>query len=167
MEAKKTKVIPFLATLIAVLLLPVLALAADEVQQVWWQVLVSELLKVFVIIAVPVLSTLVAVLLKRWGVKIETEQVEKLAAAAAGWAEQKALEALKEGKPKSSGAEKMKTALDFAEKMVDQYGLKKKAIGKLSELIEAHLGKEQVKAATTTNTAAMAAAKAPAPKPEG
>jgi len=134
-------------TAIMLLMLPVLALAADQVQQVWWQVLVSELLKVFVIIAVPVLSTLVAVLLRRWGVKIETEQVEKLAAAAAGWAEQKALEALKEGKPKSSGAEKMKTALDFAEKMVDQYGLKKKAIGKLSELIEAHLGKEQVKAA--------------------
>jgi uncharacterized membrane protein len=148
MKAKTevTKAIP-VVTVIALLLIPAVALAADEVQQVWWQVLVGELLKVFVLIAVPVLSTLVAVLLRRWGVKIETEQVEKLASAAAGWAEQKALEALKDGKPKTSGADKMKLAIDFANGAVEQYGLKKKAIGKLQELIEAQLGKEQVKAA--------------------
>jgi hypothetical protein len=146
METKTTKAIPVM-TAIMLLLIPAIALAADTVQQVWWQVMLGELLKVFVLIAIPVLSTLIAVLLRRWGVKIETEQIEKLAAAAAGWAEQKALEALKDGKPKTGGADKMKLAIDFANGAVEQYGLKKKAIGKLQELIESHLGKEQIKAA--------------------
>lgn len=153
----KTKAIS-VVTFLLVLLLPALALAADEVQQQWWQTMLAELLKVFVLIAVPVLSTLVGVLLRRWGVKVQTEQIEKLASAAAGWAEQKALEALKDGKPKTSGADKMKLAIDFANGAVEQYGLKKKAIGKLQELIEAQLGKEQVKAAAAATNGSSAPA---------
>lgn len=138
---------------IMMLMFSAIAFAAPAVpveivaQQVWWQTLLSELLKVFVLIAVPVLTALIVILLKRGGMKIDSEQIEKLAGAAAGWAEQKALEALKDGKPKTSGADKMKLAIDFANGAVGQYGLKKKAIGKLQELIESHLGKEQIKVA--------------------
>lgn len=108
--------------------------AAD--QQVFWQVLLSELLKVFLVIFVPVLSTLVVSLLRRWKVNIEYQQVASIAEKAAGWAEHKALAALKEGKPKTPGAEKMKLALDFANGLAAQYKLPSKATTKLQELIE-------------------------------
>lgn len=127
-----------------VLLTPSVALAAD--QQQWWQVLLSELIKLAMLVVVPVLSTLASVLMHRWGLKVQTEQIEKLAAAAAGWAEQKAAKALKEGAPKARGAQKMKDALVFARENLAKYGLTKKAISKLEHLIEAHLGKEKIKA---------------------
>ena len=126
---------------------PALALAGDE-KQLWWQVLVTELIKLFVLVAVPVLSSLTVVLLKRWGIKVESEQVEKLAGAAAGFAEQKAIARLGQGQPRTSGAQKMKDAIDFGRRNLDQYGLPARAIAKLEDLIEAHLGKERVKEKT-------------------
>lgn len=122
-------------------------------QQGWWQVLLAELLKLFLVIFVPVLSTLIVSLLKRWKINVEFEQVNSIATKAAGWAEQKALSALKEGKEKTSGAEKMKLALDFANGLANQYKLSAKATEKLQDLIESALGQEVVKA----NVAATAA----------
>lgn len=120
-----------------------LSLLAATTQD-WWQVLLADLLQAFVVIAVPVISTLVAVLLRRWKINLEADQVEKVAAKAAGWAEQKALSALKEGKPKTSAAEKMSLALDFGNEMVDKYKLKSSAVSKLEHLIEAHLGSKKL-----------------------
>lgn len=120
-----------------------LSLLAATTQD-WWQVLLADLLQAFVVIAVPVISTLVAVLLRRWKINLEADQVEKVAAKAAGWAEQKALSALKEGKPKTSAAEKMDLALNFGNELVEKYGLKRAAAEKLQDLIEAELGKKKL-----------------------
>lgn len=130
---------------------------AEPEKQVWWQVLLAELLKLFLVIFVPVLSTLIVTLLRRWKINVEFEQVNSIATKAAGWAEQKALAALKEGKEKTGGAEKMKMALDFANGMANQYKLSAKATEKLQDLIESSLGQEKVKAAAAVEAA---------PKPE-
>lgn len=122
------------------------ATAQAPEKQDWWQVLLAELLKLFLVIFVPVLSTLIVSLLKRWKINVEFEQVNSIATKAAGWAEQKALSALKEGKEKTSGAEKMKLALDFANGLANQYKLSAKATEKLQDLIESALGQEVVKA---------------------
>lgn len=121
-------------------------------KQEWWQVLLAELLKVFLVIFVPVLSTLIVSLLKRWKINVEYQQVNDIASKAAGWAEQKALAALKEGKEKTGGAEKMKLALDFANGLANQYKLSAKATEKLQDLIESALGQEQIKAAAAATS---------------
>lgn len=121
--------------------------AAEPEKQVWWQVLLAELLKLFLVIFVPVLSTVIVSLLRRWKINVEFDQVNSIATKAAGWAEQKALAALKEGNEKTGGAEKMKMALDFANGLANQYKLSAKATEKLQDLIESALGQEKVKAA--------------------
>jgi hypothetical protein len=135
---------------------PAAAEAPAPEKQEWWQVLLAELLKLFLVIFVPVLSTLIVSLLKRWKINVEFEQVNSIAAKAAGWAEQKALSALKEGKEKTSGADKMKLALDFANGLANQYKLSAKATEKLQDLIESALGQEVVKANVTTTAATTA-----------
>lgn len=127
--------------------------AADPTQsahQTWWQSLLSTLLDSFLVIAVPVLAAFATALLRRWGVKVEQEQVEKLAEQAAAFAEQKAKVALREGKPKTSGAEKMSMALDVGKKLAKQYKLSDKAIEGLEAMIEA-------KIATTSKSGAESA----------
>lgn len=131
---------------VVVVFYPIVALAKGEAEQSWWHVLVLEFIKVSLAIAVPVLSTLAAVLLQRWRIKIEAEQVEKLARGAAGFAEEKAAQAFKEGKPRSSGAEKMATAIQWSHQMAGQYGAKRWTIERLTNLIEAELGQKKVKA---------------------
>lgn len=127
---------------------PPAATPASQETQSWWQVLVSELISLIVIIFVPVLSTLVATLLRRWKINIEFDQVNSIAKKAAGWAEQKADSALKEGCVKTAGADKMKLAMNFANELADKYKLPAKATDKLQDLIEASLGREKIKVAS-------------------
>lgn len=124
--------------------------ASDK--QEWWQALLVEALKLFMTILVPILGVLSTTLLRRWKIDIELQQVQKIAKAAAGWAEQKALAALKDGKEKMAGAQKMKIAMDFAVGLVKQYKLPTKAVETLSDMIESHLGREKVKAAANAPT---------------
>lgn len=124
-------------------LLPATVFAADDKQQ-WWGVLLAFLIKAFVAIAVPVLTATIVALANRWKLKLEHDKVQTIAAAAVGFAEQKALNALKDGKDKTPGAEKLKLALDFANGLAEQYKLKQKAADKLSDLIEAALGKHNM-----------------------
>lgn len=131
-------------TFLALMLVSTTALAADVVQQAWWQVLIADLLQVFVAIAVPVLSTLVVVLARRWKMNLEFDKVNAIALKAAGWAEQKAYKALREGQPQSSSAEKLDTALEFAKDLANKYKLPAKATEKLEDLIEAALGEKKV-----------------------
>jgi len=112
--------------------------------QAWWQVLVAEITKVAVAIFTPVLGMLAFVLMRRWGLKIDLEKANSIASWATGYGEQKALNALKEGKEKTSGADKMKMALDFANGMANQYRLPKRASESLEKLIEANLGGKKV-----------------------
>jgi len=132
-----------LMVLMITLLVSLVAQAADPAQaahqQTWWQSFLSTLLDSFLVIAVPVIAAFVTALLRRWGIKVQQEQVEKLAEQAASFAEQKARVALREGKPKTSGAEKMSMALDVGKKLAKQYKLSDKAIEGLEALIEAKI----------------------------
>jgi len=119
---------------------------AAPLGQSWWMVLLAELLKAFTAIFVPVISFFVVTLLRRWKIKLEHEQVEKIAVSAAGWAEQKALVALKDGGKQTAGGEKMKMALDFANGLASQYKLKSKATTQLEALIESGLGAKKLDA---------------------
>lgn len=138
----------------AVMLTSFVALATDAVvEQAWWQTLISHLLQIVTTIFVPVLSVLAVVLAKRWGVSIELDTVDKILDKAVGFAEQKALNALKEGKPKSSSAEKLDWALTMARDMAKRYKLSVKATSKLQDLIEAKLGQKKLEAATPAEPA--------------
>lgn len=72
--------------------------ATTETQS-WWQNLLVSVIKIVGAIAVPVLSTLLIILLKRWNIKVEYEKVEFVAGKAKNYAEQFARNKLKEGKP--------------------------------------------------------------------
>lgn len=153
---------PFaLVIAILALLAPALALAADggvadsgaaaavvatatASTTVWWEVLLAHLLEATVAIAVPVLSTLAVVLLKRWNIKLKYETVYDLALKGAGWAEQQALKRLKDGVVTPS-AQKLDDALRFARDIAEQQKLPKKATDKLQDLIESALGAEKLK----------------------
>jgi|GEM_PF-3745620 len=134
----------YLVAIMTVLLTASTAFAAEVVQQQWWQALIVDLMQIFVAIAVPVLSTLAVVLARRWKLNLEFDKVNAIALKAAGWAEQKAYKALKEGQPQTSSAEKLDMALEFAKELTTKYGLSAKATEKLQDLIEAGLGEQKV-----------------------
>jgi len=134
-----------LAALLFALLAPLTAFAGETVaSQQWWETLLAHLLEAFVLIAVPVLSTLVIQLLKRWNIKLQYETVVDIAQKGAGWAEQIALKRLKDG-AQTPSAQKLDDALKFGRGIAEQQKLSKKAIEKLQELIEASLGGEKLK----------------------
>lgn len=119
------------------------AWAATDGTQVWWMLLLDHLLEAVVIIAVPVVSTLVVTLLNRWGLKVELEKIDAIVTKAVGFAEQKAKKALRDGLPRTASADKLDVALNFARDLSAKYKLSQKAIDKLSDLIEAKLGEEK------------------------
>lgn len=137
--------------------------AATSDKQSWWQVLLTELINLIVVIFVPVLSTLAVTLLRRWKINVEFEQVNNIASKAAGWAEQKARARFRDGKGTTQGAAKMQLALGFANELADKYKLPAKATEKLQDLIESSLGQEKVKALTKEKVKASVAAATPAP----
>jgi len=129
------------------LALPTTTLAAKAALvvagQAWWQTLLYTVIQLALAIFIPVLGVLVWSLLNRWGIKIEKEQVDKIAEQAADWAEHKAKVALKEDGKKTPGAEKMRLALDFAQQMANKYKLQEQAKDKLSKLIESAVAKKE------------------------
>lgn len=131
------RLIPF-SFAVAVTLWPAMAFAADK--QAWWQHLLFTLITTAGAIAVPVLTTLLVVLLRRWNVKVEYEKAEWIAKQGKNFAEQKARVALKEGQAVDS-SETSKSALEFSRSLAAGK-LAPWAAGKLSGLIEASLGED-------------------------
>lgn len=133
------KLVATILSFLAALVVPMLAFAAD--QQTLWQSALSDFIQAVVAVATPVLVTLAATLLHRWKISIERKTIDDIAHQAVGWAEQKALKALKEGAPKTPGAEKLDMALTFAAQMAEKAGVgKSKLVGTLEDLIESKLG---------------------------
>lgn len=135
------------AVLVAVLVIvacPFSAWAADTtVTQNWWQVLLVEIIRVAVAVAVPALSVLIVKLVSlasRSKLNLELQQVQRIAQAAVAWAEEKAYKALKAGQVPTSSAEKMKTALTFAGELAERYKVPQKAQDQIQQLIESALG---------------------------
>lgn len=136
----------WLITLLLTMLLPRLALAAPEVggAQNWWQVLLVEIIRTTLAIAVPVLSTLAYVLLRRVRLNIELEQLQRIATTAAGWAEQRAHQALVSGGALTPSAQKLSTAIAYGADLAQRYGLRQRAVLRLEGLIESKLGQQKL-----------------------
>lgn len=145
----------WLITLLLTMLLPRLALAAPDAgnAQAWWQVLLIETIKATLAIAVPVLSTLVYVLLRRTKLNIELEQLQRIAGTAAGWAEQRAHQALRAQGTPTPSAQKLATALAYGAELARRYGIRQKAVERLEGLIESKLGQQKLTAAPPKTTA--------------
>jgi len=111
--------------------------------QQWWQNLLVQIISFVAAVATPVLSVLAISLLRKWGVKLEREKVEWIASKAIGYGEQKAKNALKDGKP-LEGPEIMKMALHQAAQLAEGYKADKKLAAYLENLIEAKLGEKVI-----------------------
>lgn len=131
-----------LVTTAVLLLAPLSAVAqqAAETQQDWWQSLLVLALQTAAAILTPVIGVLITLLLRRWGIQVQQKQVDAIVTQAVGFAEQKAKVALKDGAPKTPGAQKLQVALDIAQALMTQFKVKEMAKDKLVALIEAKLG---------------------------
>lgn len=112
-----------------------------EGTQSWWEAGLAELMKlVFVILGIMAMA-LVRVLMKKFGFEEQSAKVNDLLTKAIGYAEQKALKAskLEEGK-KTSGAEKMELAVNFAKNMAKEYNLPDKGTDWWEDKLESWLG---------------------------
>lgn len=113
------------------------------VSQEWWMPLLSNLIEIVLAIFIPVILTLVSTLLRRWNLKVEQEQLDKIATQVSDWAEHHADKALRKGKPKTSGAEKMDMALIAADELMKQFKVKERVKGSLQTIIESKLGEKK------------------------
>jgi hypothetical protein len=115
--------------------------APDEVK--WWEVLVQHAMELGFLILSLMATALVRVLGKKYGFAAHTDKVNDILMRAAGYAEQKAIKAakLEEGK-KTSGAEKMELAVQFAQRLAADYKVKDKGSVWWEEKLEAWLGVE-------------------------
>lgn len=130
--------------LVVILLIPALAFAQDAAQQQsWWQALLVLVTEVGAAFAVPILTALLYVLSRRWKLGIEMDTVEWAVSKAAGYGEQKAKQALRDGTP-LKGSEIMKLALEQGNTLLVKKGLASKWGGQLADLIEAKLGEEEL-----------------------
>ena len=118
---------------------PVAAVKTTEVT--WWKVLVSHAMELAFALLGLMLTIFVRVLMKKYGFESEATRVNTLLSKAVGYAEQKAVAAakLEEGK-KTSGAEKMELAVQFAEKLAVDYKLPVKAKDWWEDRLEAWMG---------------------------
>ena len=107
----------------------------------------------------PILSLLLMLLMRKFKINVEHETVDKILSKVIGFGEQKAKQALKDGKP-LSGPEVAQLALQQAEYLAVKSKLPKWATEKLSELIESKLGESKL------NTGSVTAPKEAAPKEE-
>lgn len=107
----------------------------------WWEEGLSHLMKLGFLLLSLLASGLITVLMKKYGFEDQSAKVNELLGKAVGYAEQKAIKAakLEEGK-KTSGAEKMNLAVQFAQKMAGDYKLKEKGSDWWEDKLESWLG---------------------------
>jgi len=146
----------FLFTLVAVLMIPLLALAQANpttivpATQEWWQVLVSALINLFITFAIPIIVIVLYRISERYKIGIEQDQIDKIVTTAAGWAEEKASQALNKNGKKTPGAEKLDMAVTFALQLAKQFKLQEKATKGIDDLITAKLGQKKIEATKET-----------------
>lgn len=118
---------------------PVVAEKASEVT--WWKVLLANSMELAFTLLGLLLSGLVTVLMRKYGFEAQSAKANELLGKAIGYAEQKAVKAakLEEGK-KTSGAEKMELAVQFAEKLSKDYKLQKKGKDWWEDNLESWMG---------------------------
>ena len=114
---------------------------SKEKEVTWWKVLVSHLMELAFALLGLLLSGLVTVLMRKYGFEAQSAKINELLGKAVGYAEQKAAAAakLEEGK-KTSGAEKMELAVQFAERLAKDYKIKSKGKDWWEDRLESWLG---------------------------
>ena len=139
----------------------------SEPIQSWWQALLYDMIfKIVVPIFVPVLGTLLFLLLRKLGLKIELETLDRLGKSATDYSEHKAKVWFKENGKKSSGAQKEDWAWELVESIDSKINGRKKARKKLRAIILAKLGEaEQQKEGPAATATPSAIATEPAAAP--
>lgn len=100
--------------------------SAPQLEAKWWQVLLKHLLELIFAVLGILATGFVTVLLKKYGFEVQTGQVNDILERARGYAEQLSIKKLKlDGKPVPS-AEKMGLAIQFAQKLAEEYKIKDK-----------------------------------------
>lgn len=89
------------------------------------------------------LSGLVTVLMRKWGLESQANRVNELLDHAVNFAKQKAIGAMKAEGKLTPNAEKMKMAIEFAQKMAKDYKLKDKGASWWEERLESWIGKRK------------------------
>lgn len=122
----------------------------NDAVQSWWQALLYDIIfNVIVPVFVPVMGALLFLLLRKLGLKIELETLDRLGKSAADYSEHKAKVWFKENGEKSSGAQKEDWAWELIESIDSKIKGKKKARNKLRAIILAKLGEAEQQAGTT------------------
>lgn len=119
--------------------------AAEKTAEVsWWKVLLSHLMEVAFALLGLLLSGLVTVLMKKYGFESQSARINELLGKSVGYAEQKAVKASKLGEgTKTSGAEKMELAVQFAEKLAKDYKVKEKGKDWWEMKLESWMGEKK------------------------
>ena len=113
-----------------------------ELTQEWWQLALSELIKLIFLVLGTAATGFVLVLSRKYKFGLEREQIADIVGKATSFAEQKAIKAAKlDGKP-TAAAEKMDIALSFAKSMALKYKLKDKGEAFWEDQLESWLGVE-------------------------
>jgi len=108
------------------------------------QVVIKYLIDLALFLVLGLVSVLVKVLAKKYGFEAQAAMINDVLLKATGYAEQMAVKKLKlDGKPTPS-AEKMKLALDFANKLAVEYKLPQKAATWWEDKLEGWLGSQKV-----------------------
>lgn len=113
-------------------------LLTTAIVQSWWQHLILTIVTTFSAVAVPVLTTLLIVFIRRWNIKVEYDKAEWVARQGANYAEQIARNHLRGGQP-LRGDKVLTIALEQSRKLATGT-LAPWATNALQELIEAKLG---------------------------
>jgi hypothetical protein len=115
----------------------------DGSKQSWWQGTLVFLIEQLTKIIIPILGVLLMLLVRKWQLKVEQDQVDWIVTKAVGFGEQKAKVALKAGTPLDA-PETLKFALEHGSALLNQYKLPAKLGEYLADLIEAKLGEKIV-----------------------
>jgi type IV secretory pathway VirB10-like protein len=120
---------------------PAAAPVETKEEQKWWEYGLSELMKLGFLLLTLMATAFVRVLMKKYGFEEQSAKLNDLLMKAVGYAEQKAIKAsqLEEGK-KTSGAEKMALAVEFAQGLAKEYSLPEKGQDWWEDHLESWLG---------------------------
>ena len=126
-----------------ILFVPALAFAAE--QQAVWQVILIHLMEIIVALGVPVGLLLLRTYLKKKGIEADMSTLNDLLGKAIGFAEQKAKNALKDGKEQTPNAQKLDWAVTKGRELAEANKLDQWVIDKLEDLIESKIGEQNGK----------------------
>lgn len=127
-------------------------LTMSEQAQTWWMILLDFLLQLVMPLAIAVLTTLAGIAIRKWGRKLDADNQEAIIRVTDGiitsglsYAEEQGRKALRAGNVRTTGADKLHSAIDYVKHQIDASGLPQVAENELIDLIESKLHQERVR----------------------